>query len=489
MQIKRSDLEQIIDIIIAFHSEHDFLKLLSVIISKMRMITHCEAGTLYVLYEGALHFTIMQNEKLGVFSQGDEIELPPVYLNSDNITNVSAYCAINNKMVNIDDVYKNNEFNFQGPEKYDELTGFRTKSMIVFPMTGMHNQVTGVIQLINAKNPEGEIVPFDKGIEFLMQSLADIAAMTLLNVNYMAEIKDLFYSFVEVMSQAVDERTPYNAKHSKRMAEYVKWYVRYLREVCPPDSPYYLDENREEQLIMTTLLHDIGKLVTPLEIMDKASRLADLRVQALKQRVCIKKLQDKVDFLCGYMTEKEYETGQKGMDEIWAFVERVNTAPFLSERDILRIKTLENVTYTDESGSCTKVFEEYDIDCLSVRKGTLTNKERDIMREHVTVTGRFLDRIAFGKQYEHVPEWAKSHHEYLDGTGYPNRLSGDNIAVEVCILTILDIYDSLTASDRPYKKAVSHSAAIDILRSMAAEGKVNGELVNLFDKSKAWDML
>ncbi|MCL2084326.1 MAG: HD domain-containing protein [Oscillospiraceae bacterium] len=298
----------------------------------------------------------------------------------------------------------------------------------------------------------------------------------------MEEIKELFYSFVRIMSAAVDERTPYNASHTRQMAEYTRSFVRYLRERFPEGSPYHMDENREEQLIMATLLHDIGKIVTPLGVMNKQSRLGG-RLPLLKQRFTVKKLQAKIAFLSGEVSEDAYASEAAALDGDWEFIERINTAELISDGDRERVKSVTARTYTGENGVPAPLFEPYDIECLSVAKGTLTDAEREIMREHVEITGRFLDNIKFNKQYENVPGWAKSHHELLDGTGYPDRLPGSRIPTEVRILTVMDVYDSLTASDRPYKKALTHETALRILRSMAEEGKLDAEIVSLFSES------
>ena len=476
------DLQKILDIIVAFNNERDFLNLLDIILNKMRDIANCEAGTLYVVRDGMLHFTIVHNEILGSFQREGEITLPPVSLDKNSVENVSAYSAIKNTVVNIADVYNSTEFNFQGPKNYDKLTGFHTQSMMVFPLPDLQGNVIGVIQLINARDASNQIIQFDPSLEFAFRSIANIAASALANMQNVEEIKGLFYSFVHVMSQAIDERSPYTVNHAKQTAEYVKDFVEYLRERFPPESKYYIDENREEQIVMATLLHDIGKVVTPLEIMDKESRL-DGRIPLIRQRFAIRKLQEQVDYLSGYQTQAWYETNTKKLDKLLEVAERINTATFLSDEDAVLVREMSELTYTDETGATVKIFEPYDIESMSIRRGTLTESERESMQNHVVVTGRLLDNIVFNKQYEHVPNWAKKHHEFIDGTGYPDKLSHEQIPMEAHIITIMDIYDSLTASDRPYRKSISFEKALGILIEMADEGKLDGELVELFAES------
>ena len=323
---------------------------------------------------------------------------------------------------------------------------------------------------------------FSLAYRYISDKIAHITAIAELNARHFAETKELFNSFVRVMTAAIDERTPYNANHSIKVAKYSGEFVSWLRGRFEPGSPYRMDENTEEQLIMAGFLHDVGKIVTPLEVMDKACRLGS-RLPVIMQRFEIKKQFDKVIFWSGKMTKEEYEEQVEYINDTLAFIERVNTAGFLPDPDIERVKTLAQITYNDDSGNDVPVFDECDIISLSTRKGTLTDAERDVMQEHASITERLLDNMTFSKELAQVPGWAKSHHEFLDGTGYPCQISGDQVSVEVRILTMMDIYDALTADDRPYKKAASHETAIKILRSMAEEGKLDGELVELFVES------
>lgn len=317
---------------------------------------------------------------------------------------------------------------------------------------------------------------------FIMDKITHITAIAEINEKHYAETKELFNSFVKVMTTAIDERTPYNANHSINVAKYSGQLVCYLREKFAPDSKYYMDENREEQLVMAAYLHDVGKIVTPIEVMDKPSRLGN-KLPTIMQRFEIKKMFDKVQFLSGKMSEAEYNAGAEALSDTVTFMERVNTAGFLPDEDLDRVKTLCELTYIDDNGETISVFDEEDIISLSTRKGTLTDAERGIMEEHASVTERLLGKMKFSENLQLVPGWAKSHHEFIDGTGYPYKIAGEEVSVEVRILTMLDIYDALTARDRPYKRAAPHDVAIKILRSMVEEGKLDNELVELFVES------
>jgi len=476
------DYTKVLEAVVAFSGETDYNKLMGIVLTKMREITNCEAGTLYMERDEKLYFSIVQNEPLGIFTTEEDTGIPPVDLKQVNIENVCAYSAVHGKIINIDDVYSSEEFNFQGPRKYDAMTGFKTQSMLVFPLSDLRGHVIGVIQLLNSRDESGKIVPFVAAWEKTIWSLSYIAATALMNVRYLAEINDLFHSFVKMMTNAIDERSPYNANHTVNVAGFSQKFVQYLRSRFEPGSRFYIDENREEQLVMAAYLHDVGKVVTPLEIMDKATRLG-AGLPNIIQKLAIKRLCEKVRFLSGETTKEEFIDQIEQLDNTRLFIERINVQGFLQDEDLDRVKTLGNITYQDEDGNLCRVFEDIDIENLSIRKGTLTDNERNIMQEHVSITERLLNNIKFNKQYESVPFWAKSHHEFIDGTGYPHSIAGSNVQDEVRILTMMDIFDALMARDRPYRKVMPYEQAIKILQSMADEGKLDNDLLQLFIES------
>jgi HD-GYP domain-containing protein (c-di-GMP phosphodiesterase class II) len=323
---------------------------------------------------------------------------------------------------------------------------------------------------------------------YISDKIAFLTEIAEINKRHLTEVRELFDSFVRVMTDAIDARTPYNANHTVNVAEYTQQFVRHLRGLYEPGSPYHMDDNREEQLVMAAFLHDVGKIVTPIEVMDKPSRLGSRLVSVL-QRFEVKKLYDKVMFLSGAMSKEDYEKQVEHLNDTIAFIERINTAGFLPDEDLARVASLSEIVYTDSGGTAVPVFGGGDIESLSVRKGTLTDAERDIMQEHVSITERLLDKMKFSDRLEHVKIWASSHHEFIDGTGYPHHAAHEQLPTEVRILTMMDIYDALTAKDRPYKKATPHAVAIKILRSMVEEGKLDKEIVELFAESGIGDTI
>ncbi len=474
--------QEILDLIFAINSETDYYRLLNLILSKMRELTNCDAGTLYVIEDNKLHFKIMHNDSLQIYKlKDDEILLPPVEL-GNNTRNVSARSAINNEYINIPDVYEDVIYNFQGPKDYDKITGYKTTSMLVFPLVNVNNEVVGVLQLINALDKDTtDVIAFDENLYPVLRSVSSIAAVVLSNIQYTVEIKEQFNSFVKIMSAAIDERTPYNATHTKMIAKYAQMFSDFLNEKMGKDHAYYFNTNRQEQLVMAALLHDIGKIVTPLEIMNKPTRLGQ-RLDSIRYKFSLKKLQLEIALLKKEISQNDLENEIITLSQIIGLIENLNAAPFVSDDMIEQILKISEISYISENGSVQPILDSDDVVALSIQKGTLSTFELGIMREHVVVTDRLLKNIKFNRYYKNVPTWAAMHHEFLDGTGYPNHVS--DLPIEVCILTILDIYDALIARDRPYKRAIPPEGAHKILMSMADEGKLHKELVALFVESK-----
>ena len=487
------DIRQIFDVVLAFNSELRYEEMLNLILTKMMEITCSDAGTLYILEDGKLHFRIIKNDTLGIHRKADEtIDLPPIELDKNNIENVSAYTAINNEVVVIEDVYKESaRFNFSGPKNYDKITGYRTCSMLVLPLASYWNnnvEILGVIQLINATDPVTKKVGSYGNIFSppVIPALANVAANTLANLMHIREIRLLFNSFVSAMVQAIDERSKYNSNHTKKVAALCTSFALYLNSRFPGGHLYHFDEVNLEELTMAAMLHDIGKILIPLSVMDKTDRLGE-RLPIIRSCFEIKYLQLENDFLKDHISYEVYLQESERFKEALKLVESSATTGFITDKIASEIQQLSTLTYRSPSGNVVPILETSDIESLLIRKGTLTNSERQIMQEHASTTHRILQNIAFKKYYKNVGVWAGSHHEFLDGSGYPAGLKGNSIAPEICIITIMDIFEALTANDRPYKKAMTVDKAIEIISEMAEDGKLHQELVGLFKESKVWD--
>lgn len=474
------DLKKILNLGISLTGEKNYHRLLEKILAESMEITNSDAGTLYIVTssktEDRLKFMIMRNQTMNTYEggQGEKINLPDVPFVEEN---VCAYAAIHRKVINIPDVYDSQEFDFIGPKRYDKITGYRTKSMLVIPLENHENEILGVIQLINALDEEKKVIPYDRRYEYIIYSIASQAAVTLANMNHDKDMKRLLDSMVSAFTTAIDERTPYNANHTKNVANYTKQLIDYINEQYKAgNTNIYYDDKQKEQLIMAAMLHDIGKLVTPLEIMNKSTRLEESEA-IIENRFELIAAYLNIDFLEERISKEEYREKKKYLKDMKQLIREVNKAPFLEDEVMEKIEELSNYYYCKQNGEIIHYITDNEKESLLIKKGTLTSKERKIMEEHVVVTSRLLQKIHFGKEYKDVPKLASAHHEYLNGTGYPNHLTWEQIPKDAELLTVLDIYDSLISTDRPYKKPIPKERALIILEEMVKEGKLDGELV------------
>ncbi|WP_349229283.1 HD-GYP domain-containing protein [Ventrimonas faecis] len=302
-------------------------------------------------------------------------------------------------------------------------------------------------------------------------------------------IKELFRSFVRVMSSAVDERTPYNATHTRNMAEYGERFISYLNEQARAAGKQPLfDADHREEFLMSVWLHDIGKLVIPLEIMNKDTRLMPEQTNELLHRFEKIHLLAQISCLKGMISEQELKREQEELVKDREEILQANTAGICTDALRAEISRIHEKTYTEEDGSTRTWITDEEFRMLMIRKGTLSEEEREIMESHVVFTDKLLSEIRFSKKLSHVRAWAAAHHELLDGSGYPKHLKGNQIPMEVRMLTILDIFDALVAEDRPYKPGVPVEKALKILDGMAnREGKLDPELTRLFAESRCWE--
>lgn len=474
-------VERMIKIALDLSAEKDFDMLMQKILLEAMDICHCDAGTVYVLEEDHLNFHTVYTRSLGIpmADQSRNADLPPVPLGRKN---VCACAALDNKKINIADVYESKEYDFTGAQKYDSITGYRTGSMLVMPMDDEKDQIIGVLQLINSLDENGNIIPFDPAYEQIVSALASLAAVSLNNHQLAQEVNDMLHSFVEVMVDAIDARSAYNANHTRSMVKYASRFVDWLRE--RNDDWKFTDESKDA-FLMSIWLHDIGKLIVPLEVLDKPDRLGGLKA-GLKSKVDIACLKEKVEALENPDKADECNAKAELIKKAWASIEAANNAGFLPDEKLEELKSYANVVCKTADGEEVPLLDEKELEAITIRKGTLTDGERKQVQSHVVYTARMLDKMSFKGIYKNVPFWSGSHHEFLNGKGYPNHLDASSLPNESRLLTIIDVYDALTAEDRPYKPPMPPEKAFGILENMRDDGQIDGHLLEQFRESEAW---
>jgi len=492
-------IKKMTDIGRALSGVYDLNTLLEMIVDQARNFTNADAGTLYIVEDNTLRFQIVQNDSLKIRmggKNGETIPFPPVELKESN---VSAFVALKGKSVNIPDVYDTDLFDFTGPKKFDQSTGYRSKSMLVVPMKNHEDDVIGVLQLLNATNPvNNEVIAFSQDYENLSESLASQAAVSITNAKLIANMTELFEAFVKVMATAIDEKSPVTGGHIRRVANLTLTMAEVIHnnedgvfkdKTFSPDQMY--------ELRIAAYMHDIGKVTSPVEIVEKAKKLQTifdrihyirLRLDYMIQKVKLEAQEKKIALLENKAVtgeikkiESDSEKQIQALEDIRTFINKCNEpGEFLEDETIERLKEISQKTYVDYQGQEQPFLSEDELTNLSIRRGSITEAERKKMQDHAAVTLKMLEQIPFTKKLKNIPSFAGAHHEFINGKGYPLGLKGDEIPFEGKLMAVTDIAEALTASDRPYKKAMPLETVYRILRSMAGNGELDNDLVELF---------
>ncbi|MBM4053791.1 MAG: GAF domain-containing protein [Planctomycetes bacterium] len=499
-------ITKLVDIGRALSGERNLDKLLEMIVDEAREFTNADAGTLYIKEGEYLKFKILQNVSMKIRMggvSGNEITFPPVELKESN---VSAYTAINDVIVNIPDVYDSQLFDFTGPKKFDSATKYRTKSMLVVPMKNHEDDVIGVLQLINAQDKRtGDVIPFSADYENLIHSLASQAAVAFTNAKLIRDMEELFSSFVKVMATAIDEKSPVTGGHIQRVADLTLMMAKTINEQKEgPFANVYFGENQMHELRMAAWMHDIGKVTTPVNIVEKGNKLetifdriyyVELRFNYLIQQTEKSYLQKRLELMernaeKGEIEKLEEETRRRvcELKEMKEFVLQCNKpGEFLEDNKLERLRMISKLTYRDADGNEQNYLTENELKNLSIRRGSITEEERKVMQNHAVVTMKMLEQIPFTKKLKNVPFFAGAHHEYINGKGYPLGLKGNEIPFEGRLMAVTDITEALTAADRPYKKAMPLEKVYQILISMVNNGELDKDIVELMIKEKVYE--
>lgn len=486
--MNQENMNRLLEIGVALSMEKDLNRLLERILTGAMELTGCDAGALYLKDGEYLRFKQLRNHTMGVYCGGDGIDpdLPPLPISEENICGIS---FLENCIIRIDDVRECEDYDLSGPARYDAVTGYHTQSMLVVPMANREGDGVGVLQLINAKDAEGNICPFPENLVLAVGSMASQAAITIQNAHYFDEIRSLFQSFVRVLSSAIDERTPYNASHTRHMVECGIGFVDYLNRYWQEhyDKPLF-SEGEMREFFISVWLHDIGKLTTPLVVMNKEARLYPLQYEQICHRLETIGLLARISCLEGRTSPTTRDYLLRQVEETKELIDQVNTTGFVDDALATRIRQVGSWLYLGDDGRIHPWLTTEEQTSLLIRRGTFLPEERKIMEDHVVITDRLLAQIQFPRELPHVREWAAGHHELLDGSGYPKGLKGDEIPMATRCLTILDVFDALVADDRPYKPGMPVERALSILETMAEkEGKLDKELVKRFVESKCWE--
>ncbi|NLP12552.1 GAF domain-containing protein [bacterium] len=520
LDLRSRELSDLNKIGVALSAERDAIKLLELILSKAREITAADAGSLYLIEkipnavsrEGdpwadkQLRFKLAQNDSLHIDYQ--EFVLPI------QRQSMAGYAVVSGNPLNIADAYhlpKGSEF--QHNRSFDERTGYHTQSVLCIPMKSHQGELIGVLQLINRKQrPEGspaarpEIVPFDDRCVELASSLAGQAAVSIENMRLYEDIKRLFEGFILASVHAIEQRDPTTSGHSERVAVLTVAMAEQVdRSNRAPFQTVHFNRDDLQQVKYAALLHDFGKIGVREHVLVKAKKLypeqlemIKLRFRYLKKMLEAKTSREKISFLLSRdarqvrtmlsRLDQRFMAELHDLDGLLQFILEANEPRVLPENDRLHLFDLGRKIVQDEE-EATPLLNPDEIQLLSISRGSLSEKERQEIESHVTHTYNFLSRIPWAAHLRDVPLIAYAHHEKLDGTGYPRRLPGEQIPLPAKMMAIADIYDALTAWDRPYKKAVPPAKALAILEEEVKVGKLDAALFTLFVEAEIYKLV
>lgn len=508
------ELQQVSEIGVALAAVRDHQVLLTMILTKARELSRSDAGSLYLLDEipgqgKVLRWKLAQNDSIDVDFQE---KILPITRRS-----LAGYVAMTGETLIIDDAYdvpKGAEYSIA--RSFDEENGYLTRSMLVFPMTNHEGDVIGILQLINRKCPGAprkltaatvpeEVIAFDRETVELMRSLAGQAAVSVENNLLYESIERLFEGFVTAAVTAIEQRDPTTSGHSFRVADLTVELAKVLDQIehgTYRDVRFTSDQIRE--IRYASLLHDFGKVGVREQVLVKEKKLYPMQLETIRGRFefSMKSVENeankrKIDHLLrfgrdGYdefaaQVEAELRETVDGLQKNFAFVAQSNEPTVLPEGEFQHLQQVATREFVDFRGDRKLLLEPEEAQILSIRKGNLDARERGEIESHVTHTFNFLQKIPWTKDLSSVATIAYAHHEKLNGRGYPRRLAAADIPVQSRMMTVSDIYDALTASDRPYKRAVPTERALDILKMEVNDGLLDHELVDLFIDAKVFE--
>jgi len=506
--------EQLNEIGAALSHERDIDKLLENILLAAKAITRADGGTLYRMTEDErnLRFEILRNDTLKIAmggTSGNAIPFPLLPLRTEtgeeNNSMVAAYAAIHQKTVNIADAYEAAGFDFSGTRKFDERTGYRSQSFLTVPMKNHENEVIGVLQLINSLDPgTNQVVPFSAADQRLAESLASQAAIALTNRQLITQLEQLFESFIHLINLAIDEKSRYTGGHCERVPVLTMMLAEAVNETAQgPLADFNMTDKDRYELKIAGLLHDCGKVTTPVHVVDKATKLQtlfdrialiDTRFEVLKRDAEIAMLRAQLALRSQQQVAEETKLAQAcaarmaSLEDDRAFLQHANVGgeamtPADQER-VMHIGT--GYSWTGIDGKPQNFLTPDELENLMIRAGTLTQAEREIINHHIVATIKMLEQLPWPKHLKNVPEYAGGHHERMDGKGYPRGLKREQMSIQARIMGIADIFEALTARDRPYKRGKTLSESLHILGKFKLNGHIDPDLFDIFVRQKVF---
>jgi len=482
--------EKLIDIAYKISSEDNYDVLLEKVLLGAKDLSHADGGTLYIFNEeeSTLEYKMVLNTSLNISLDNDSVKnWPKVRLYDEegdpNKRNISAMSALEDRLICIDDIYNSDDYEFAGVKTFDRQNNYKTTSMLVIPIKDRDGDLVGVIQLIN-KVVEGEQLPFNEADKALIRSMASISSMVLHNRKLVQDLENMLYGLISSIGTALGEKSGYTGKHVDKVAELTLLIANAIND----DDTVFKDVNFSkeyiEELTLAAWLHDIGKITTPEYVVDKATRLETIydrlgfvaaKIEIAKRDIKLKLLENKID-------EQTSKDMIKTLEEDLEFIATLNKGgEFMSSENQSRLDEIldrEDIFINNER---VKILSENEYYNLSIKKGTLTDEEREVINNHVLVSYEMLKKVNFPKKLSNVAILAGSHHKTVDGKGYAHKDIIDlQMSIGDKILAVADIFEALSAHDRPYRGANKLSEIVKILSFMIKDKHIDEQIVKFF---------
>jgi len=495
----------------ALSNEKNIDKLLENILLAAKSITNADAGTLYLVdaEQQVLTFEILRNDSLNIQmggTTGTRIPFDPIqlYVNDQpNLAMVVTYSALRGETINIPDAYVAQGFDFSGTKKFDAKTGYVSRSFLAVPMLNHEHEIIGVLQLINAIDPiSKEVKQFSKDDQQLLESLASQAAIALSNRRLIQQLEGLFESFISLINTAIDDKSPYTGGHCARVPALTMLLADAVAQSQsnPALHGFSMTEKEKYELKIAALLHDCGKITTPVHVVDKSTklqtifdriRLVDTRFEALKRDAEIACLRAELSAQGNESSvaraRAEFAATVRRYDEDREFLRRCNLgSERMADSDQDRVQRIAKYEWKNEQGERVDFLSSDEVENLTIRAGTLTAAERAIINHHIVVTIKMLESLPWPRHLKNVPEYAGGHHERMDGKGYPRGLKGDQMSMQARMMGIADIFEALTAKDRPYKEGKTLTESLAILGKFKEGGHIDPDLFDVFIRQKVY---
>jgi HD-GYP domain-containing protein (c-di-GMP phosphodiesterase class II) len=500
-------LEQLTELSVALGDVRDIDQLLERILLVAKGMTHADGATLYRPSDDgrALCFHISVNDSLGIHLGGGKsqaIDIPPVPLYGENdeknMEAVAAYSANAGKPVNIEDVYCSTEFNFSGMRKFDEQFGYHSQSFLTVPMHDHEGELLGVLQLINAKHPvSGDIIAFTATDQRFIEALAAQADVALTNQRLFVQLEELLEALVNLINIGIDEKSPYTGRH----CQFVPILTMMLAEAVHdtqegPMAGFRMSDGDRKELWLAGLLHDCGKITTPVHVVDKATKLQTIydrigaietRFEVLMRDAEIRALRNELSGGDGAAIRDRLQKELATLRDEREFLRQANIGgEGMKAEDQQRVHQIAARRWMGPGGVEQALLSEEEVANLTIRFGTLNDEERKIINNHIVMTVRMLESLPWPKHLQNVPEYAGGHHERMDGKGYPKGLRKEEMSVPARVMAIADIFEALTARDRPYKKGKTLSESLEILGKFSLNGHIDPDLFDIFIRKKVY---